>query len=80
GLLIMSRDLGFRRLVICVWAVETHAFCNPGIVDFGTEHIPALAQMQHPAMPLCRPTLGCDSNPFFLGHLPHSLSKTLKGQ
>src|SRR5450756_813576 len=69
---MMPLDLGFRRFVIRVWAVETHASCSPGIVNVGTQHIPALAQMQHPVMPPCCPTLWCDSNPFFLGHMAHS--------
>jgi hypothetical protein len=80
GLLVMQFDLGFRCVVICVWAVEAHASGSPGLVNVGTQHIPALAQMQHPVMPLCRPTLGCDSNPIFLGHLPHSLSRSLRSR
>ena len=65
----MPLDLGFRRLVICVRAVETHASYRAGIVNVRTQHIPALAQMQHPVVLLRRPTLRCDSNPVFLGHL-----------
>ena len=74
-LLVMPLDLGFRCSVICVRAVETNASCGPGFINVSTQHIPALAQMQHAVMPLCRPTFGRDSDPFFLGHLPHSLSK-----
>ena len=44
----MKLDLGFRCLVISVWAIETHASGSPGFVNVGTQHIPALAQMQHP--------------------------------
>jgi len=40
--------LGFGCVVICVWAVETNASCSPGFVNVGTQHIPALAQVQHP--------------------------------
>jgi hypothetical protein len=39
----MRLDLGFRRLVIRVWAIETHASYSAGIVNVGTQHIPALA-------------------------------------
>jgi hypothetical protein len=76
GLVMMQLDLSFCRLVVCVWAVETHASCSTGMVNVGTQHVPALAQMQDSVMPLCGPTLGCDSNPFFLRHLVHSLSRS----
>jgi hypothetical protein len=62
----MALNLGFRRFVICVRAIEAHAFRSPGMVNVGTQHIPTLSQVQHAVMSLCRPTLGCDSNPFFL--------------
>ena len=41
----MALDLGFRRLVIRVPAVEAHASNSPGIVNVCTQHIPAFAQV-----------------------------------
>jgi len=77
GLLVMLLDLDFRRLMICVRAVKTDASYSAGIVNVGAQHVPALAKMQHPVMLLRGPTPRCDSNPFFLGHLPHPLWKSL---
>jgi hypothetical protein len=59
----MRLDVGFRRFVVYVGAVETHAPGISGVVNVGTQHIPALTQMQHSAVPLYRPTLGGDSKP-----------------
>ena len=69
GLPVMLLDLRFRRLVVCVGAVETHASDGPGIVNVGAQHVPAFAQMQYAVVPLGRPALRSDSNPFLLGHL-----------
>src|SRR5260370_8044457 len=68
GLHAAPLDLGFRRLVICVGAVETHASYVASIVNVGTHHIPAFAQVQHPGIPLGCPTPWSDSNPSFPGH------------
>ena len=61
---MMLLDLGFRRLVVRVRAVETNASHRPGVIDVRAQHVPALAQMQHAVMPLRRPALGCDSDSF----------------
>jgi hypothetical protein len=45
-------DLGFRRLVVWIWAVETHASRRTRLVDVGAQHVPALAEMQDPVMAL----------------------------
>jgi hypothetical protein len=70
-------NLGFGRFVIFVWTIETYASRTPGVVNVGAEHVPTLAQVQHSAMPLGRPTLGCDSDPLFFGHIRHSTLKSL---
>jgi hypothetical protein len=77
---VMALDLGFRRFVVCIWAVETHSLCGPGFVNVGAQHVPTLAQVQHPMVPLSSPTLRCDSDPFFLRHSPHSQIEVSHGQ
>ncbi len=76
---MMLLDLCFGCLMVGVWAIKTYASRGPGVVDVGTQHIPTLAQVQHPVVPLPCPTLGCDPDSFFLGHDPHSLPKSLTG-
>jgi hypothetical protein len=74
---MMLLNLRFRCRVVCVRAIETHASCGPGSVDVRTQHVPAFAQMQHPVVPLCRPTPGCDSNSFFLCQYAALLGETI---
>ncbi|OLC27913.1 MAG: hypothetical protein AUG06_00340 [Actinobacteria bacterium 13_1_20CM_2_65_11] len=67
-LLMLRIDLGFRSLMVGIWAVQSHTSRRARFVNVGTQHVPPLAEVQDPAMALARPTLGCDSDPVFLGH------------
>ena len=58
GLYVIPLDVGFRRLVIRIWSVESHALGSSGLVDVGAQHVPALAQVQHSMVALSRPAPG----------------------
>jgi len=69
-------DLGFGRLVIRIWAVETNASSRPGIVEVGAEDIPPLAEVQDAVMALSGPALRGDADPVCFGHACSSKSLT----